>query len=97
MPDAPVPNPEKTAAPVSSPGKNPAAPDSGPDKTDVPAPVPAKSSPLIIVFGVLSAVLFIIAMVFWIKVGVRDRTIAQIQNRADQIEANRASMRGAGG
>jgi hypothetical protein len=43
--------------------------------------------PWIIVLGALSIVLFIVAVVFWVKVGARDTTIVQIQNRADQIQA----------
>ncbi len=91
MPETPVSSPAKTDATVCSPGKT-ATRDSGEVKTEAPAPTPAKSSLLTIGLGALAGILFIIVVVLWIKVGARNITIVESQNRIEQDGSATAAM-----
>jgi septal ring factor EnvC (AmiA/AmiB activator) len=75
--------PAKAAVPVSNnarPGVAPA------EETEDSAPLPAKSSPAIIILGALSAILLIVALLFGAKISARDRTIQEMKNRSDQVQ-----------
>lgn len=81
MPDTPetssAPKPAGDARPESS-SRNPAS--------TAPARRPVKNSPLPVVLGITCAVLAISVLVLWGKIGIRDKTIEQKANRAEQLQ-----------
>src|SRR5471032_719625 len=93
--DAPAARPTQTAALAAGPPRVDAGipraaktetSNSGNAETDSPASILPKMSPLTIVLGGLTVILFIAAVVLWNKVGARDETIVQNQNRFDQAQ-----------
>ncbi len=92
MPNAPVSNPPTTAAKVPAAGKTDAVDSDAVKKGDDVIPTPAKVSPLVLVLGALSAFLFIIVVVFWLKVNAQNTAILENKNRVDQFGAATAQM-----
>ena len=81
MPDTP----EASSTPKSAGDPKPESPSRSPAAV-VPAKRPPKNSSLTVFLGVICAVLAIFVLVLWGKVGIRDKTIEQKANRADQLQ-----------
>ena len=83
MSEAPVSSSAKTDAKISVANQDDTR-ESGDAKSNAPVPTPADKPLVVIALGVLSAILFIIVVGFWIKVSAQNTTVVEKQNRIDQ-------------
>jgi chromosome segregation ATPase len=91
MPDTtPVPAPAPTPPPTASQKEHKTVQ----SDNALPVVVSPKRSLLPIVLGVLCSVLLVTCVVMWRNTGARDKTIVQIQNRSDQLQAGAIVFQG---
>jgi septal ring factor EnvC (AmiA/AmiB activator) len=104
MPELPDSSPAKTTAsttPREGPTSRPVStaptsnkPDDDADTPDAPLQNRPKTSPLTLFLGIACAILVIVAVVLWGKLGIRDKTIQQRTNRSEQLQAGATHLQG---